>query len=417
MSEQCKTKALFVISDTPYDTLDIENIERGLVPLSGTHSSFLLVTHYLSSQNGLEIGLFILSGKKIKSERILSFQSLEEAISWKEQGQLILCTADDERALNKVSAFGNSFFLWLHVHLNHRLISQLESKLFSKLICVSDTVRLTGLHSHKSNDLMRIYNPLNPHFINYDKSDDFSRETKSLVFSGFIGENKGVHHLLLLWPKIKEHDNEFKLYIAGSGKLYDSNAKLGSLGIASSEFENKYLVPLLEHYGSFENAGIHFLGSLKPCDLKSLYTKCSIGIVNLNQWESTETFCCTGIEMIASGLKVVCLDKGALKETIGIFTLANLISVKDLANLPEILTLISKEEVNSVMQSKDAELIKERYSLSTVGNEWARLLRKEETRSEDKWNAPKGKRYYIEKLVSAFQLSKLYRLTITFLKR
>ncbi|WP_338456538.1 glycosyltransferase, partial [uncultured Alteromonas sp.] len=362
------------------------------------------------------IGLFILSGKEIKSDSITSFNSLEDAIRWKGTGKLILCTSDDESALERVSAFDTDFFLWLHVHLNHRLIEQLERFVFQKLICVSDTVRLTGLHSFRSNELIRIYNPLSPHFIASHKNTVSSRERKSIVFSGFIGENKGIQHLLLLWPKIKEYNKEFKLYVAGSGKLYDTNAKLGEFGVASAKFETLYLVPLIEKFGSFDNADIYFLGSLKPHDLRALYQKCAIGVVNLNQWESTETFCCTGVEMVASGLQVLCLKRGALQETLGVFSLVNLICVNDLVNLPEILESMSNQEVSEATRARDLHLIKKRYALNTICEEWRRLLRGDEVFALQEWNSSKGKRYYTERLFGLLKLSRLYRSVIRLLK-
>lgn len=71
---------------------------------------FFLVAHRLSFLDSLSIGLFILSGKEIKSDSITSFNSLEDAIRWKGTGKLILCTSDDESALERVSAFDTDFF-------------------------------------------------------------------------------------------------------------------------------------------------------------------------------------------------------------------------------------------------------------------------------------------------------------------
>ena len=73
----------------------------------------------------------------------------------------------------------------------------------------------------------------------------FNGRGNNVVYIGSIVPLKGVHLLTRVWKKVLSSVPDAQLFIIGSGKLYDSKAKLGPFGIAEIFYEKKLLKHIL----------------------------------------------------------------------------------------------------------------------------------------------------------------------------
>ena len=119
------------------------------------------------------------------------------------------------------------------------------------------------------------------------------------------------------WRHVRQTLPIAQLVVAGSAKLYRHDAQVGPLGVAIPEFEQRHVDPLALEFGSLEKAGVHLVGLLSPIELRSLYHRSSLGVINLNTYSATESFSCSGVEMAACGLTVFSMASSALPETVG----------------------------------------------------------------------------------------------------
>ena len=82
-------------------------------------------------------------------------------------------------------------------------------------------------------------------------------DSKTVVFLGSITDSKGFLEICRMWKGIVKQVPDTQLLVMGSGALY-GETKLGSYGIADSNFENKFIPFITDEDGSILDA-IKFL--------------------------------------------------------------------------------------------------------------------------------------------------------------
>ena len=202
---------------------------------------------------------------------------------------------------------------------------------------VSDFCRLPFLHVSCHGRIGRVHNLFNPFFCDSGVSGDEGYRSRRVAFAGFMGETKGTHRVLGSWYRVRELLPDATLTIAGSARLDGRDRSLGPLGLrpGSAVRQKSFALPLIERYGSLESSGIERAGLLPASKLLDLYRESALGVVNPNWSGSTETFCCSGVEMLAAGTPVIGVARGALPETLGPSGGAVLVSRPDLTGLAD----------------------------------------------------------------------------------
>lgn len=133
--------------------------------------------------------------------------------------------------------------------------------------------------------------------------------SNSIAYIGALVPQKGFHFLADAWPAITKAIPDAKLYVFGSGRLYDSRIEMGSRGIATREYEDRIFRNL-----SHEETSIEFLGNANSEIRNQILDKCKLGIVNPSA--QTETFCLSAVELQQRGIPVVGGRKYGLLDTV-----------------------------------------------------------------------------------------------------
>jgi glycosyltransferase involved in cell wall biosynthesis len=393
-------RVLFMLPNLPRPKVSVAGIARGDEALSGSHSSALLVVDALAGR-GWPVGLFVWSGGVLRDGAARQFSVLSDALTWVGSGRIVFCSWGNPDLLQKVVGLHHDVWEWTQVDVPDLSLRLLESGALQGLLVVSDHARLPLLHSRAHRRVGRVYNPLNPAFAAPPETGSSRYESRNVVFAGFLGESKGAHKVLQLWPHVREALPDPTLTIAGSRRLYDDTRGLGPLGVAAPEFERRYLQPLIRRFGSLERVGVRLAGLLPPRELRGLYQRSSLGFVNFNWTEYTETFCCVATEMLAAGLPVFSFSAGALPETIGRSGGAVLhprpsleegaMVVKELLEHPGALGRLG---------ASGRQYVTETYALRHTTEHWEGLLSTDSTRLEElsgPWMGDRGMRYRVER--------------------
>lgn len=393
-------KALFVIPDLSGRNADYKDYASGRLPFSCSRGSWLRVVEGLAGR-GHEIGCVTINGDVFSGTQALVLPNLASAVRWASGAAVVACSWGNAELVPELNALGVSPRLWLKTHLDNETQVALEQGKLEAILVPSDFARLYALHSRSHKRIGRIYNPLAPIFEQacIGSSSRFSSQTT--VFAGNIGENKGAHVVLSLWSRIRRRMPSAKLVMAGSPKLYDENSSLGSLGVGSAVFERNYVQPLVREFGSLEQAGVDFVGSLPPADLVELYQRCALGVANLNWTTSVETFGCAITEMLSTGLPTLGFARGALIETAGPSGAAILQNSSDLDQLAlKAIELLSVPDKLEQLGKMAAEFAKWRYASHAVLDAWETILGSpadKAFRASGRWQCPGRLRYVLER--------------------
>lgn len=392
-------RVLFALPELPRRSVSARGLTHGREALSGTLGASLLVADLLASR-GHDVGLYVRSGDVVTETRARHFGTLTSALDWVGDGRVILCSWDEPASLAELKQAGARPVLWLHVHVSRPLLRALEADEYEGLLVVSDTIRLSSLRSRARRRIGRVYNPVNPFFASPVAHTPGRYASGAVVCAGYFGQSKGVHRVLAMWPMIRAARPHAVLSIAGSSRLYNDGRTVGTLGLAEPAFEEEYLLPLVRAFGSLEAAGVRPLGLLSPEELRALYARSALGVVNLNWDNFTETFCCTGVEMLATQLPVFGVAAGGLPETVGPSGGAVLASTPDLkAAAQQVIGLLDRPERLAELGHKGRAYVLDRYSLERLGDEWERILRSPASRLADvtgRWLGRRGMRYRVE---------------------
>lgn len=393
-------RVLFFLSSLPRETVSLRGIHEGWEAISGSHSSSLLVADGLAAR-GRQVGVVIQGGQKLTDGAVRSFADLDQGMRWSgSAGRVVWCSWGDEESLSALRPGGRQPWMWIHTGVVPRFLRWLERGEIAGLITVSDSARLPSLHSSHYRRIGRAHNPLSPLFDRSPDRSDGPRASRQVVFAGYLGESKGAHRVLEMWPHVREQLPDATLVVAGSGRLYGENRALGPLGIAAPDFEARHLQPLVARFGSLEASGIRMAGLLAPSALRDLYDQSALGLANLNWEGQTETFCCSAVEMLASSLPVFSVARGALPETIGRSGGAFLMENPDLrAAASEVVRLLRDPGRLRVAGQVARRYVRTRYTLATVLDHWERLLSgaaHELHARTGRWAFRRGPRYWAE---------------------
>lgn len=398
-------RVLFVVSTLRRKSVSVRGIREGKESITGTHNSLLLVADQLAAR-GHEVGVLLGPGEVLSETAARTFTALETAARWADGGITVWCSWGDTATLSELNSAGIAPILWIHVYMTGACLRWLESRALNGIITVSDTARLPFLHSSAWKRIGRVYNPLNPFFCQKAESSIERYRSETVTYSGYVGESKGVHHLLKLWPKVRERLPGAVLTIAGSEKLYGETRPTGPFGVGSPEFEDRYFSPLARRFGSLEQAGVRLAGLLSPSQLLELYRRSALGIVNLNWDAYAETFCCAAVEMLATGLPVFGVERGALPETVGCTGGAILCERRDLdyaANmLVDWLRHPERLQRSGVAGSR---YVVTNYNCDRIVDQWVQILAQGPERLDgtaSPWKAERNLRYWTERAAGWF---------------
>lgn len=177
--------------------------------------------------------MVIHGGQALTGSAVRVFEDVAQALRWTgPSGRVVWCSWGDEGSLAVLRAAASPPWMWIHTGVVPRFLRWLERGEIAGLITVSDSARLPSLHSSQHRRIGRAYNPLSSLFAAAPDRTGARRAPHQLVFAGHLGETKGAHRVLQMWPHVREQLPDATLVLAGSGRLYGDKRPLGPLGVA-----------------------------------------------------------------------------------------------------------------------------------------------------------------------------------------
>ncbi|MEH1902580.1 MAG: glycosyltransferase [Nostoc sp.] len=276
--------------------------------------------------------------------------------------------------------FGNQSlsktFLWLQNRTSWSFVSSFLNKGGNRIICPSishaNVYRAVPQWARKVNV---VYNSYCPAF-----KPTLEQQVSILLFVGAVTPSKGFVELMQVWSHLVQQEVNLQLAVAGSLSLHQgSKFQQGSLGVASSEFENNYIQPWLKTLP--EKYQPDFLGALSPESLQKAIGKSWAVIVNPS-WNKSiiETFCVAAVDAQACDRTVFSLAEGGLKETVyrGKFkSLANEQSTEALSKL--IINGLAHNELVLENGKLAGEFVRNKFGTEAICKSWIALLSGQQT--------------------------------------
>lgn len=218
-----------------------------------------------------------------------------------------------------------------------------------------------------------IYNCVNLDVVE-DKvaSYPFEERKPIVTYIGSIVPFKGLHLLAEAWPMILKDIPDAELYIIGSGKLYNRNAKMGKYGIAEEGYENLLMKYLCKDGKLLPS--VHFLGVLGK-EKEEVLLKTKVGVPNPSG--ITETFCLSAVEMQMYGARIATISYPGYLDTVKNGILYS--KRKDLYK--SVVKLLNSNHTN---YSDTMEYFHVNFSYETVVKRWEELFHNGDLKKDKK---------------------------------
>ena len=245
--------------------------------------------------------------------------------------------------------------LILHLHNDYLNVDSFKNKKnylsFDKILCVSNFIsnRVKEIGNKDDKKVFTLYNGIdlekfsNESTVNEDIFEKYKIQKKkfNVIYSGRICPEKGVENLIDAFNMI--NDLKMQLIIIG-GYNYGTSK------------DNEFITNLKN---KSKGKNIVFTGYINYDDINSLYSIADLGIIPSIINEACPL---TAIEMMASGIPVICTNSGGLPELIndkcGIIIDRNNLT----ENLNKTIRKIYSDKTMLVEYSKNAELRAKKFS-------------------------------------------------------
>lgn len=309
-------KISFYIPNEKFQNVDCRKVEYGNPGIGGTWHMFLIVSSQLARRdNGIGVTVFVqvkndnlpagpdyqLANDPIEAIRLSDNASFDYIIinscmvNWDEVAQIpfkskIQLIPWCHNFINKQSEYLNVFA---------------ESDRIARVINVSRE-QMDLYMDHPAYDKMDyIFNcvPYPDEISDKITSMPFACRDNIVTYVGSLVPAKCFHVLATIWSDIVKRVPNAQLYIIGSGKLYDENAKLGKYNIAEETYEKKFMTYLTDSKGCIL-PNVHFMGNM-GIEKNDILLKTKVGVPNPTGL--TETFCISAVEMQQMGCAVTAM--------------------------------------------------------------------------------------------------------------
>lgn len=349
----------------PLDDLSI--VQKGNPGIGGTEYMFLILLYNLSLNERFEV--FLYSTKYIKSSNLTNIvvTNLIDALYDSDKNSVdyfILRNGANHPffSFNNRLDNGTKYIMWSHNYLEYDEATSIAN---DERIIANVFVSKQMYDRYVDHDIINkstyIYN-----FINTEQDYYVPSEKKKniVMFNGAIVPGKGFHLLAEVWPKVVKKIPDAKLVVMGSGKLYNRDAKMGNLGIAEYDYENKLIKLLGESIDSVE-----FLGTISD-NKNDIIKNSKIGVVNPTG--STETFCISAVDFENCSVPVITKKKNGLLDVVTTDTGILIRNKKELYT--GIIALLENDELCDRKGRLGKQRAKELFGIETNVKKWIQLL-------------------------------------------
>lgn len=372
-------KIAFYIDNNRIADVDCSQIADGNPGIGGTEYLFYFTVFNLQSYNTSDISVTLLTSSKAKLPE-MNYKVVgnkQEAIEYcKQNGYDILVIKFEQQdyqsdeLLSKTNVSPLKIVVWAHNVIPNHILSRME-----KLGGVSAIVNVgrEQLDLYRDHSMFYkstfIYNSLPIKSPEYYKkhSIPFRERGHEVTYLGSLIPVKGFHVLAKVWKDILKEVPDAHLNVIGSGRVYDSNAKLGSYGIAEESYEKEFIPYLTDDNGHILPS-VTFWGRLGN-EKEKILARTKVGVPN--PAGTSETFCLSAVEMSLYGARIVSKRYVGLIDTVS----------KEVGQLfdkeTNFIEMVTRELLDKSDRNDEAwDFIHSNFSSETISGEWIALFKK-----------------------------------------
>lgn len=301
MNEQgSQGRIAFYLDTRNVRTVDVRDVDAGNPGMGGTEYMFFLIASKLADRR--PVTLYVTTpGSFPPSLPCIEVSGLAEAVvSMKARGEDVLVLRESEVLphLSTLKTTDRKVIVWAHNFSGHRTLRAcVQCSSIVRYLCVSRE----QYENLRDEDVFRKADYIFNAMVTGRWPECTNPATEDNVFyMGSLIEAKGFHVLAQQWQRIAEAVPTAHLHVVGTGQLYDRSAPAGSLGLASPEYERRF-VPLLSRDGRLRE-DVTFHGNLGADKLEVL-ARAKVAVANPTG--VGETFCITAVEFGLLGVPVV----------------------------------------------------------------------------------------------------------------
>lgn len=350
-----------------FHDIDLSNPQLGSPGIGGTHYEFVMLAYALANFSNVEVNFYHYNKNKLPSGVqdwiIHDTKELHELVKRHGNDIFILWGIAVRELNNLLSDNDIKCILWLH---NYH--SYLDMKYFYSISSIKRIV----LVSHEHYDYYLDHSAIKKctYICNmFDgrnlKLRDFPSKP-AVTYTGGLYKGKSFHILASMWKDILREVPEAKLYVVGSGKLYNHDSKLGPFGVADSEYEAMFADYLMQDGKLLPS--VKFCGSM-GLEKTDIYYKTTVGITNFYH----ETFCISALEMEACGVPVVNISHGGVLDTI-IHNETGLLAKNYDEIKKYIIMLLKDKELNLRIGRQAREFASSAFLPEKIVKQWLKLF-------------------------------------------
>jgi glycosyltransferase involved in cell wall biosynthesis len=361
-------RVAFFLDTRNVSSIDIRDVDAGNPGIGGTEYMFFLIASYLAKTHSVAMyvtapGLFP-AGITYHVVRDLS----EAATHLETQGEtmLILRESDVLPNLQQLHGMKQKVLVWAHNYSGHKTLKAcVKCPSIVRYLCVSkeqyEQLRDESVFAKAD------------YVFNAAVTRSYPTEAacageNNVFYMGSLIEMKGFHVLARYWKDIVAKVPDAKLHVIGSGQLYDKQAVLGPMGIASVEYERRFAKDVTE--GGELRRDIIFHGTL-GAGKTELLKRAKVAVANPTG--VGETFCITALEFALLGVPVVTKNLGGPRNVI-VDGKTGILYARE-RHLPEaVVTLLTQDGLRHEMGRNAMTFARDHFDIEIVLERWVKIL-------------------------------------------
>lgn len=380
-------KIAFFVPNSNISNVDFSQIEDGNPGVGGSEYSAILIASCLCKRGNIDT--VVLVEKQAKFPKYLKWHAcgcLVRGINYTQQNKIDYLIVDGKLLTKEIVCkfYKVKFVAWANTFVSPNMYDFYAKR--KNLVSIVN-VGKEQLEQTNGTPIYEkscyIYNAV-PTVARDSFSDMIinGKREHNVCYIGSLHPAKGFQYLAKAWPKVKAQVSDAQLFVIGSGRLYGRDAKLGTWGLASKEFEEEFMCHLVENGNIIDS--VHFLGILGK-EKYDILSKCKVGVPNPSG--VSETFGYTAVEMQFMDCQVTTIKCAGYLDTVCEKT--NLYNNTDeLADY--IVRLLNKSNYDN---KSTLEYIK-RFSIENVVNQWEQFIHELEGMLKKEFYAERDITYY-----------------------
>jgi len=369
-----KSNIAFYLKNKRIENVDCRKIEDGNPGIGGTFYSMIALSTFLSKRKDnlhnyivyAEAVDFLpdsINKKLIDGEQRLHEYIISDCIDILVVNR-ITNQDIDERFLKTFRKFDVKLVIWAHCFVPTKML-----RIYSRydnvagIVCVGKEQLLQYQDHAAFKKSTSIFNGIH---IDISKNlKTYSERPNNVVYVGSLVRLKGFHLLARAWKHVLREVPDAKLFVIGSGRLYNRNSTMGVYGIAEKNYESVFIKDIIDGNGSIISS-VRFLGIL-GAEKNTILGNAKVGVPNPSG--ETETFGYTAIEFQLAGAMVVTKSCPGYLDTVPAESGILYSHTSELAK-----SIISLLKRDNYKQAESMQYIRDRFSFEIVSEQWESLF-------------------------------------------